>query len=194
MPLLDRADSVLIVVDTQPGFYPPGRTVDRAQFALIVARVAWLAGVAEALGVPAVVTEEDPATNGATAPAVLQRLPPGTPVLVKPVFGLADCDEILAAVATTGRGTAVLAGLETDVCVSHSAIGLLGRGYRVAVASDATFAPGEMHEHGLRRMAAFGVEIIHAKGVYYEWIRTLQAARRFEAEHPELAQPPGFSL
>ena len=194
MPLLDRADSVLIVVDTQPGFYPPGRTVDRAQFALIVARVAWLAGVAEALGVPAVVTEEDPVTNGATAPAVLQRLPPGTPVLVKPVFGLAECDEIIAAVAATGRGTAVLAGLETDVCVSHSAIGLLGRGYRVAVASDATFAPGEMHQHGLRRMAALGVELIHAKGVYYEWIRTLQAARRFEAEHPELANPPGFSL
>jgi len=194
MPLLDRSDSVLIVVDTQPDFYPPDRTVDRAQFALIQARVAWLAGVAKALGVPAVVTEEDPAANGATVPAVLERLPPGTPVLVKPVFGLADCDEILTAVATLGRGTAVLAGLETDVCVSHSAIGLLGRGYRVAVASDATFAPGEMHEHGLRRMAALGVEIIHAKGIYYEWIRTLEAARRFEAEHPELAKPPGFSL
>ncbi len=194
MPLLDRDDSILIVVDTQPGFYPPDRTIDRDRFALVQARVAWLAGVARALEVPAVATEEDPGTNGATAPAVLERLPVGTPVLVKPVFGLAACDEILAAVAATGRRTAVLAGLETDVCVSQSAVGLLEHGYRVAVAADATFSPGEMHEHGLRRMAVLGVEIIHAKAVYYEWVRTLEAARRFEAEHPELADPPGFSL
>ena len=194
MPLLDRDDSVLIVVDTQPGFYPPDLTIDRDRLVLVQARVAWLAGVARALGVPAVVTEEDPETNGTTAPAVLEWLPVGTPVLVKPVFGLADRDEILAAVVATDRRTAVLAGLETDVCVSQSAVGLLDRGYRVAVAADATFSPGEMHEHGLRRMAALGVEIVHAKGVYYEWVRTLEAARRFEAEHPELADPPGFSL
>jgi hypothetical protein len=39
-----------------------------------------------------------------------------------------------------------------------------------------------------------GAELRHAKGVYYEWIRTLEGARRFELENPELATPPGFSL
>jgi hypothetical protein len=43
-------------------------------------------------------------------------------------------------------------------------------------------------------VAEAGVSIVHAKGVYYEWIRTLDAARAFEREHPELAEPPGFSL
>jgi hypothetical protein len=38
------------------------------------------------------------------------------------------------------------------------------------------------------------VELVHAKGVYYEWVRTLEAARAFEASHPRLADPPGFSL
>jgi len=36
--------------------------------------------------------------------------------------------------------------------------------------------------------------ITHAKGVYYEWMRTVEAATSFRAAHPELAEPPGFSL
>ena len=62
MSLLRRDESVLLVVDTQEGFYGQERCdVDRATFAEVVARVAWVAGVARALGVPVVVTEEDPA-------------------------------------------------------------------------------------------------------------------------------------
>jgi hypothetical protein len=30
--------------------------------------------------------------------------------------------------------------------------------------------------------------------VYYEWVRTLEAARAFEAANPGLSEPPGFSL
>jgi nicotinamidase-related amidase len=194
VPLLERTDSQLVVVDVQPGFYPAGMQVDRARLEAVTARVAWLAGVATALGVPVTITEEDPARNGPTAPEVLARVPAATPVFAKPVFGLADAPDIAAAIAAGGRRTVVIAGMETDVCVTHSAIGLLDAGYRVAVVSDATFAPGEMHEHGLRRMRDAGAVIVHAKGVYYEWVRTLGEARRFEATHPELADPPGFSL
>jgi hypothetical protein len=43
-------------------------------------------------------------------------------------------------------------------------------------------------------MREAGVLEIHAKGVYYEWVRTLAEARRFEAANPDLAEPPGFSL
>jgi nicotinamidase-related amidase len=98
------------------------------------------------------------------------------------------------AVAATGRRTAVLVGAETDVCVAQSAIGLRDLGYRVVAVSDATFSPGSMHDHGLARMRDAGVEIRHAKGIYYEWVRTLAAARGLISEHPELADPPGFSL
>ena len=113
---------------------------------------------------------------------------------MKPVFGLADTPEILAAVEALGRRTAVLAGFVTDVCVTHSALGLLDRGYRVAVVTDATGSPGEMHGLGLRRIRDAGATLLHAKGVYYEWVRTLDAARAFEAANPDLAAPPGFSL
>jgi nicotinamidase-related amidase len=187
--LLERDDSLLIVVDVQPGFLRTAvESVD------VIARIAWLIRVAVALDVPVVVTEEQPDHNGGTDEAVADALPPGTPVLTKPVFGLADVPEILGAVKSTGRKTAVLVGAETDVCVAHSALGLLDRGYRVAVVADATYSPGQMHDHGLRRIADAGGVIAHAKGMYYEWMRTVEAATSFTATHPELADPPGFSL
>ena len=191
MPLLDRDDSVLIIVDAQPGF---SGIDDDAAAARSRAVAGWLVGVAAALGVPIVVTEEDAESNGPTDPLIAARLPAGTPILAKPVFGLAAVPEILAAVEATGRRTAVLAGAETDVCVTHSAVGLHDHGFRVAVVVDAAFSPGEMHEHGLRQLRDAGVEMRHAKGVYYEWVRTLRSARTFAEDHPDLADPPGFRL
>lgn len=193
--LLDRDDSVLVIVDAQPGFFTASGTDGSLRTRAIVARIAWLTGVAAALRVPVVVTEEDPGRNGGTAAEVIERLPPGTPPpFVKPVFGLAAVPAILEAIEATGRRTAVLAGFETDVCVAQSALGLLDRGFRVAAVTDATGSPGAMHRHGLRRMRHAGVVLAHAKGVYYEWVRTLEAARALEAQHPDLAEPPGFSL
>jgi nicotinamidase-related amidase len=194
MPMLDLTRSLLVIVDVQERFYGSLADVDAARLATVVGRVAWLAATATALGVPAVVTEEDPARNGPTVASILAALPAHVPRFAKPVFGLADVPEILAAVEATGRRQVVLAGLETDVCVAQSAIGLLDRGFRVVVGADAVFAPAAVHEHGLRRMSAAGVELLHAKGIYYEWVRTLAAARAFEAAHPDLADPPGFSL
>jgi nicotinamidase-related amidase len=194
MPLLDVADSVLVVIDAQPGFYSSEREVDRSGFDAARARIAWLAGVARALDVPAIVTEEDPRRNGPTDAAVIAALPDATPVFEKVVFGLAAVPEILAAVEATGRRTVVLCGIETDVCVAHSAIGLQDRGLRVAVVVDATFSPGEAHEHGLRRLADLGIERLSAKSLFYDWVGTLERARAIEATHPTLAEPPGFSL
>ena len=193
MPLIERDDSLLIVVDAQAGFAGRSET-DGAAAARSRAVAAWLVGVAAALGVPVVVTEEDAGRNGPTDRVILDRLPPETARHAKHVFGLADQPDILAAVEATGRRTAVVVGAETDVCVAQSAVGLLDRGFRVAVVDDATFSPGRMHEAGLRRVFDAGAQIVHAKGVYYEWVRTLEAARAFEAASPHLASPPGFDL
>ena len=169
MALLDRDDSVLVVVDVQPGFLAP-------EAEEVVARVDWLVAVAARLGIPVVVTEEEPERNGSTDGRVTAELPGGTPVLTKPTFGLAASPEILAAVRATGRGTAVVVGCETDVCVAQSAIGLRDAGFDCVVVEDATFSPGEMHERGIARIESAGVARNHAKGVTYEWLRTVADA------------------
>jgi nicotinamidase-related amidase len=193
VPLIDPGDSILVVVDAQPGF--SGASDEAARAAARAREIAaWLVGVAAALAIPIVVTEEDASSNGPTDPAIVRRLPAGTLVFAKPVFGLTGVPELVEAIESSGRRTAVLVGAETDVCVAQSAIGLRDLGFRVAVVTDATFSPGSMHELGLRRIREAGSELNHAKGVYYEWVRTLDAARQFTREHPELADPPGFQL
>jgi nicotinamidase-related amidase len=182
MSLLDRDDSVLVVVDAQQGFLA-------AEADPAVDRMAWLVALATRLGVPVVVTEEEPERNGRTDPRVAARLPNGTQVLRKPSFGLAGTPEILAAIRATGRATAVVVGCETDVCVAQSAIGLRDEGFACVVVDDATFSPGEMHERGLARVTGDGVGRNHAKGVTYEWLRTVDDAH-IVLNDPELPPPP----
>ena len=193
MPLLERDDSVLVVIDLQPHFWGDRLDGDdAAEVSAAVARAAWLACAAAALGVPAVLTEEDPERNGPTAESMLLAVGRSAPVFTKPVFDLAACPEIMAAIEATGRRTAVLCGFETDVCVTHSAAGLMEAGYRVVVAVDAVYSPAGARAYGLARLRDLGVELVHCKGIYYDWVRTLEAALAFEREHPDLAEPPGF--
>ena len=101
---------------------------------------------------------------------------------------------ILAAIAQAGRKTAVLVGLETDVCVAHSALGLLDRAYRVVVVRDAVLAPGDAHDDGIERMRAAGVTLIGAKGLFYEWARTVETAQRLDDQLSTVAVPEGLIL
>jgi hypothetical protein len=151
-----------------------------------------LVAVAVRLELPVVVTEEEPERHGATSREVLAVLPPGAPVFRKPTFGLANTPEILAAVRDTGRGTAVVIGCETDVCVAQSAIGLLEHGLSCLVVEDAVFSPGEMHARGLERLSSAGVGRNHAKGVTYEWLRSVDDAHA-ALRPPGLPEPP-FAL
>jgi nicotinamidase-related amidase len=189
MPLVDSGDSVLVVIDVQEGFFgdslPPA---DGERVRETLARMTWLARVARRLGVPAVMTEEDPRLNGSTYAPIAETFP-GDAAVTKPTFGLTGTPEIVERIERTGRGTAVLVGFETDVCVAQSAIGLRERGMRVVVVEDAVFSPGEMHARGLARIAAEGVELNHCKGLAYEWTRTLERCRAV-LEDPELGEPP----
>jgi len=178
MGLLERDDSILVVVDAQPGFFARAwfSEQDSAAAGSALARAAWLVALAAQLGIPIVATEEEPERNGATDPSIADLLPLGTPVFRKPTFGLASTPEILAAVRAATRRTAVVVGGETDVCVAQSAIGLCEEGFGCVVVADATFSPGEMHARGLARLATAGVASNHAKGVTYEWLRSVDDA------------------
>ena len=190
MPLLDRDDCVLVVIDAQAGFLDK---VDADTAADVVDRIRWLVLVARKLGIPVVVTEEEPDHNGPTAEPISAVLPPGTVRHVKRTFGLAGDREILADVASTGRHTAVLVGLETDVCVAQSALGLQEHGFGVIVASDAVASPGVSHDQGLGRLRTEGVSLLGVKSVAYDWLRSVELANQVFGD-PELAAPRGIVL
>jgi nicotinamidase-related amidase len=179
VPLVDRTDSTLVVVDAQPQFIaqPSMSTEEQAEAAASFERAVWLAGIATLLDIPAVVVEEGPERAGKTEPKLLERLPPGTAVHVKQTFGLVARREIVDAIYATERRTLVLVGFETDTCVAQSAIELHDLGFRVVVAEDAMYSTGALeHQRGLKRMLRAGVEISDCKGVAFEWLRLVDEA------------------
>jgi nicotinamidase-related amidase len=193
VPLVRREDSLLVVVDAQPGFfaYDALSEDDAKRAADAVTRITWMAGLASLLDIPAVVVEEGPERNGHTDPRILERVPPGTPTVEKPTFGLTACEEAVAAIRATGRRTIVLVGFETDVCVAQSAIGLVDLGFRAVVPEDATFTNSALeHERGIARMAGAGVERNHCKGLAFEWLHTVDRALEDFPKAKALGTPP----
>jgi len=193
MPLVRREDSVLVVVDAQPGFfaYDALSEDDARRAADAVTRITWMAGLAALLDIPIVVVEEGPERNGHTDPGILARVAYWTPTIEKPTFGLTACEEAVEAIRVTERNTAVLVGFETDVCVAQSAVGLLELGFRAVVPEDATYTnSAREHERGLARMAGAGVERNHCKGLTFEWLHTVDRAIETWPEASALGTPP----
>jgi len=182
--LINVEDSVLVVIDVQAPFL---HKLDKSVADGLADRIGWLTRVADKLAVPIVATVEDPDRNGGLVEVVEASRPPGVFVHPKFVFDLAADPEILESVVATGRRTAILIGLETDVCVAHSAVGLRELGYRVVVVSDATGSPS--HEAGLARVARLGAEILPVRTLYYEWVRTVAAAAALRGK-PGIADLP----
>ncbi len=182
--LLEADDSILMVIDIQDHFLeklPPPESIR------LLDRACWLIAVAQWRKIPIIVTAEE-IQKQPVALKIVQSLPAGTPTFDKTMFGLAGQANILAAVQQTGRKTSVLVGLETDVCVAHSAIGLLDQGHRVVVVADAVASPQNGHEIGLARMRDAGVVIVSVKSLFYEWMRNLEWVYRFHAECPNMRE------
>jgi nicotinamidase-related amidase len=195
MPLIDRDDCALVIIDVQTDFYPAQRLdVDRQRFHDMVRRIAWITSVADRLGIPVVVTEEAPGTSGHTVPEIREVLPAKAVTLPKNAFAVWDNPGIAAAIEATGRTTMILVGIETDICVAHSAIQLHHAGKRVVVVDDAAYSPGQAHDRGLRRLAGRGIETLSAKELFYDWVRTIQDADAFHDTHADLTVPPGVRL
>jgi len=188
--LFDRDRSCLVVIDVQQYFLeklPP----DWRQ--PLVSRIAWLMRVARVHGIPIVATAENIAKDGPLVPELASELPAGTIVHDKMVFGLCGQASILDEIKKHGRSEFVLVGLETDVCVAHSAIGLMNEGFRVAVIEDATASPAPHHDHGIKRLSAAGAVITSVKGIYYEWMRDVVRDNRTR-QQMNFPLPPGLTL
>ena len=188
--LLDRRRCCLAVIDVQDFFLAKLPAEQRAP---LVARIAWLMRVALALEIPLLVTGEDVRRNGGVVAEIESLLPAGAIAHDKMVFDLMGQGDIRAAVAATGRDQFVLTGLESDVCVTHSAFGLMAAGHAVAVALDACASPPPHHEIAMERLGAAGVIVTTVKGVYYDWLRDLATLAKVKAQIGG-SLPPGLTL
>jgi nicotinamidase-related amidase len=172
---LTPSSSLLAVIDVQERLLAAMPEADR-----VVARCTRLAEAARILGVPAVLTEQYPKGLGPTPPALAALLPPAA---AKMTFSCCGGSGFEAAL-TPEISSVVLAGLETHVCITQTALDLLARGVGVFVAVDAVASRHSIdHEVALRRLEGAGAVLTTTEAVLFEWCRsaehpTFQAIRR----------------
>lgn len=189
--LINADKSILIIIDVQQEFLDK---LECDQWVPMVNRISFITEMAGRFEIPTVVTVEDIDNNSGTVRQVAEKFSPGIKEYNKMSYGLTGEHDILHAIEKTGRTTAILVGLETDVCVCQSALGLLENGYRVVVLADAVGSPEACHAYGIERMRNAGVVISSVKGTFYEWQRTVHCGNTLFGDIYAKQQAAGIYL
>jgi nicotinamidase-related amidase len=150
--LLSRDSSVALLVDLQERLL---ETIeDRARVLKSADR--FVRGL-KLLGIPLLVTEQNPAVFGRTAEPVRTALGE-TPPLSKLAFSCWEDETLRKGIAALGRRQVLVFGLETHICVGQTALDGVAHGYEVHGVFDACGArTAELHQVGVDKMKAGGV-------------------------------------
>ncbi len=163
--LIDAARSRLLVIDMQERLLPAIHDRDS-----VIANTGWLVRVAMRLGVPVAALEQYPKGLGRTE-ASLRALVPAEAIAAKVHFSgvAAHC---LPNVPGNDRVQAVIAGVETHVCVLQTALDLAASGKSVFVVADCVGSRrASDRDLALARLRQEGVRIVSREMVAFEWLR-----------------------
>jgi nicotinamidase-related amidase len=176
--VLDRARSLLLVIDLQEGYR--GKLHEEPRTLAGARRLLQAAGV---LGIPVVLTEQYPKGLGATRAEIAECLPPDTARFEKTCFSCLGAEGLRERLAETGRDQIVVAGIETHVCVGQTIQDLLEHRYEAHPVRDAISARFPLDdETGWARMLAAGARPTTSEGALFEWLRDARAPE-FKAVH-----------
>jgi nicotinamidase-related amidase len=162
--LLQAAETVLLVIDVQEKL-----TAKIPRAAPLIRNVAFLLDVAPLVGVAVTATEQYPKGLGPTVAELARRLP--SPLPDKTAFSCCAVAGLLDTYRQQGRHRVVLAGIETHVCVLHTALDLLAADFTVYLPIDAVASRFEAdHETSLRRLEKAGAILTTAETCAFEWL------------------------
>ena len=189
--LLDADDCQLVLIDYQARLMPAIHDAHAE-----VANARRLAQMARLVNVPVWATEQNPAKLGGTDESLA---PLCDRIVAKMAFsGAAELQPLLAppapaprgnarslprhlqkpAPAEPERGTVVIAGCETHVCLMQTALMLLEAEWDVWVVTDACGSRTERNrDAAFDRLAGAGCELVTTEMVGFEWLR--------DCEHPQ---------
>ena len=187
--LFSASKTTLLLIDLQTTFLdklPPAAAATMAEGS------AWLVDVATWLEIPVFATVEE-GRYPKLAPCLTERIDTAR-TFCKTTYNAAALEPLADALRGTARRSIILAGLETDVCVAQTALGLTAAGYRTAFIDELTASPGNGHARGAARMQAAGVTTLSLRGVFFEWMADARIERLFRSERPALAARMPFAL
>jgi nicotinamidase-related amidase len=162
-PRMSTADTALLVIDMQEKLLPKIADVDR-----VVHNLSFLLEAAHLVGIPVLATEQYPKGLGGTLPSLLPMMPVRWE---KTDFSCCAVPEVLQALGRDARIKVLLTGIETHVCVLHTALDLLARDFHVFLAVDTLGSRyvGD-HETALRRMEREGAILTTCETAIFEWL------------------------
>jgi nicotinamidase-related amidase len=178
------ANSAILLVDHQPGVLG---MVGSLPPAVVTSNAALLARLGEQLDIPLVITStrENIDFLGTTVDEIQRAAPAAYASRIRrggSLDAFAD-PAFVAAVKSTDRRNLIIAGILTDVCLSHSVISALAAGYNVQVVADAcgtstTLADTVTYE----RLRALGATITSAYGILFDLYPDLSTPEGKKAE------------
>ena len=176
--MLDRSDSVLVIIDVQEGYRD--KTVEHERMVQSVRR---LVEAAKIMGVPMLATEQYPKGLGHVQPEVADGFPAGQEVIEKLSLSCWRQPRFAERLTALQRGQLVVCGIEAHACVNHTVHDLLERGYQVHLPHDAISARFERdYRIGWDKMIGSGAVPATVEMVCLEWVRTAEAPE-FKAIH-----------
>ncbi len=160
---MSASDTGLLVIDVQEKLVPKITGADA-----LIRNIGFLVDAARQLEMPVLATEQYPKGLGPTVAALAQRLPDRPD---KVTFSSCGVPSVVETLRRGARPKVLLSGIETHVCVQHTALDLLAQDFRVFVAVDAVGSRYPIdHEYALRRMERAGCILVTTETALFEWI------------------------
>jgi nicotinamidase-related amidase len=167
-----KPDAVLVVIDMQAKLMP---RIDAGEAVLRQCRA--LVAAADLLGLPVLVTEQNPQGLGRTVDGLITQ---GHRLIEKDTFDATLNPAFVAALPAKGA-TLFVAGCEAHVCVLLTVLGLRRLGHRVELIADATGSRAAANKaSALRRAELEGALPTTTETTIFGWLESCR--------HPDFRQ------
>jgi len=166
-----RSDAILVLVDLQERL-----SAAMANRANVLAAVNRLLSVAALTGVPVVVTRQYPDGLGDVEPVLRSAIEAASSSIDvswadKVAFDCFAEPSFAEQIAALGRKQLIIAGMETHICVTQTALSGVRGGYDAHVVGDACCSrDATTHELALSRMRHAGATVTCTESVLYELV------------------------
>jgi len=132
---------------------------------------------AQALGIPIILTEQNPQGLGPTVPEVAHLIPNLQPI-AKFSFSCCGDQRFAQELAALHRKQALLAGIETHVCIYQTSLDLLSQGYEVQVVADAVASrTAENKDIGLEKTKSEGASLTSTETALFELLKVAEGEK-----------------
>ena len=160
-----RGSACLVIIDVQERFRSA-----IFEFGKMATSVSRLAEAFSTLGIPVIVTEQNPEKLGKTIPEITNELGKFKPV-GKMHFSCCGEKDFLKALRKTKAKDIVLCGLETHVCVLKTALDLMKSGRNVYLVCDAVSSRKAMDtEVAIKRLVHAGAILTTVESIIFQLI------------------------